>query len=100
MIADADGRNPLDLFTEDNTSLLSILLFNKMDMHRTSSIKQTERVWIFPNHDCYGIVIEHLGMRRLQHRSEQRVWLLTVGTYSLGNLFVVYDMSRHVCRRV
>jgi hypothetical protein len=25
---------------------------------------------------------------------------LTVGTYSLGNLFVVYEINKHVCRTV
>ena len=90
-------------------------------MH-TCCIKQAQCVWLAANHDCHGIVVKHLtgkkyGTITTKHRmlisipdteqvrniqeggnegKQRGLDKLTVGTYSCGNLFVVYEMRRHV----
>ena len=81
---------------------------------RTGSIEQSERVRVVPDHDGDRIVVEHLerkttaayanaeGGRRPKlsdrgREGERRVKTRTVGTYSLGNLLVVYEIKRQVC---
>lgn len=45
---------------------------------------------MLPDYYCYGIVVKDLGVSRRRRRPH------TVGTYSLGNLFVVYEIKRQV----
>jgi len=64
----------------------------------TSSIEQTESIRVISDHDSDRIVIEDLEKgENERERATSEFDRRTVGTYSLGNLFVVYDISKHVC---
>ena len=54
----------------------------------TSGIEQAKRIRVVTNHDGDGVVVEHLAQVELAPAGCDGQ-LLTVGTYSLGNLFVV-----------
>jgi hypothetical protein len=60
---------------------------------RTGGIKETERVWIISNHDSDGIY--RSALIRVQATDSIQL-SKTVGTYSEGNLFVVYEIKRQV----
>jgi hypothetical protein len=64
---------------------------------QTSSIKKTKSVGVVSNHNSDGIIIEYLDQNVRPFRRRGLETLLTVGTYSLGNLLVVYDINKHVC---
>lgn len=65
---------------------------------RTSSIEQTQRVRLIANHNSDRIVIKHLISNNISIYAATRQGLQqrTVGTYSLGNLLVVYEINKHV----
>jgi hypothetical protein len=60
---------------------------------RTGGIKETERVWIISNHDGNGICESAIIKAGMVHSIQLSK---TVGTYSEGNLFVVYEIKRQV----
>lgn len=62
----------------------------------TGGVKQAQSVWLAADHYCDRVVVKNL---RRQVISKKRSFIstsLTVGTYSDGNLLVVYDIRRHV----
>lgn len=81
-----DGHNPPDLLPQLVRALNGGL---QMKRH-TCSVKQSKRVRIITNHDRDGVIVKHLqrtdsAVSDISMRKGRR----TVGTYSLGNLFVV-----------
>lgn len=95
MIVDADDRNPPDLRARGVSSeqgCQSVAGCRK----RTSSIEQTQCIRVITDHHSDSIVIEHLSPRVCVRLQRDRQSSLTVGTYSLGNLLVVYDINKHV----
>lgn len=63
---------------------------------RTGSIEESQCVRVITDHNRYSIIIEHLRKGRLINEltgggviRDEWNGRLTVGTYSLGNLFVV-----------
>ncbi len=68
--------------------------------NRTCCIKQTEGVWFTSNHDSDCIIVKYLWNIQLKavelHPNNNTMIQLTVGTYSDGNLLVVYEMRRQV----
>lgn len=64
----------------------------------TCSVEQSEGVGVVTNHNRDGIVVEHLRTVTSQTyaRDSAGHQSRTVGTYSLGNLLVVYEINRHV----
>jgi hypothetical protein len=63
----------------------------------TGGIEQTQCVGVIANHHGDRVVIKHLRkqLENLSVTASRRAFL-TVGTYSLGNLFVVYEIRRQV----
>jgi hypothetical protein len=90
---EADKKN-ICLRVREGTQSVIVLL--------SGSIEQTKSVGLTPNHNGDGVVVEHLNIRKfivlIKKLSGQKTLPseLTVGTYSLGNLFVVYEMRRQV----
>jgi predicted signal transduction protein with EAL and GGDEF domain len=63
----------------------------------TGGIKQTQCVRVIAYHHSDRIVIKYLRKQLKIFSAAASRWpLLTVGTYSLGNLFVVYEIRRQV----
>jgi hypothetical protein len=69
-------------------------------MKRTSGIEKSERIRVLANHDGNCVVVKDLGAAGVHIVPEQNVFIHTVGTYSLGNLFVVYDINKQVYNNV
>lgn len=63
---------------------------------RTGGIEQSQCIRIFTNHDGDRVVIKDLGRGRCAYFPSKNMFIHTVGTYSLGNLFVVYDINKQV----
>jgi hypothetical protein len=59
----------------------------------TGGIEETERVWVISNHDSNGIYQSGSGPKLRRGNIQLSK---TVGTYSEGNLFVVYEIKRQV----
>jgi hypothetical protein len=63
----------------------------------TGGVKQTQCVGVIANHHSDRVVIKYLRKQlKILSAATSRRSLLTVGTYSLGNLFVVYEIRRQV----
>lgn len=77
---------------------MGIVATGMVEKERTGGIKETERVWVVTNHDRHGVCdpssilasSDGQGYRWYAQLSN------TVGTYSEGNLFVVYEINRQV----
>ena len=92
----------------------NIYVIDFLNICLTRGVKKTECVGLASNHNCYGVIVKHLQRNKIG--SNIRIvkikiciiklflfvliftarFKLTVGTYSEGNLFVVYDIKRHV----
>ena len=90
-------HNPLDLIAK----WWVWVGMNMGDDQHTGGIEQAECIGVFANHDRDGIVVKHLlndpgfQLDPVERGATERD--RTVGTYSLGNLFVVYEINRQVC---
>lgn len=63
----------------------------------TGGVKETQCVGIVAYHHSDRVVIKYLRKQLKNFSAAASGWsLLTVGTYSLGNLFVVYEIRRQV----
>jgi hypothetical protein len=101
---DAGGRNPPDL---------NFVVVHEQWMKRKASaavrarelrlltgrIKKAQCVGVVADHHSDSVVIKHLGRQSKKGpTATAKEKTLTVGTYSLGNLFVVYEIRRQVWR--
>jgi hypothetical protein len=64
----------------------------------TGGIEQTQCIRIIAYHHSDRVVIKHLRetVKIFSVKTYRWPFSLTVGTYSLGNLFVVYEIRRQV----
>ena len=62
----------------------------------TGSIEQSQCIGVVPNHYGNGVIVKHLENLSYIHPKRTDVIAHTVGTYSLGNLLVVYDINKQV----
>ena len=89
----------------------NIYVIDFLNICLTRGVKKTECVGLTSNHNCYGVIVKHLqrytvgsNIRIIKIKTKLLLFVLiftarfklTVGTYSEGNLFVVYDIKRHV----
>ena len=63
---------------------------------RTSGIKKSQCIRVIANHDGDCIVVKDLKPAGVHIVHGKNMCIHTVGTYSLGNLFVVYDINKQV----
>jgi hypothetical protein len=63
---------------------------------RTSRIEKSQCIGVLANHDGDCIVVEDLKAAGVHIVLRKNICIHTVGTYSLGNLFVVYDINKQV----
>jgi hypothetical protein len=96
---DVDGRNPpgLDIVTINEQKMKwNDYAVGEKSKALTGGIKQTQCVGVVADHYGDRVVIKHLGRRLRKKNSSPRTEHFTVGTYSLGNLLVVYEIKRQV----
>lgn len=80
-----------------------MLFVGRGNKHLTGCIEEAQGVGFTPNHYSYCIVVKNLSYksRSLVRKSVQIIAGmyrkgLTVGTYSEGNLLVVYEINKQV----
>lgn len=98
-IVDVGGHSPPDLdvatTTDERDPVPPVAAINERAL--TGGIEQTQCVGVIANHHGDRVVVKHLRKQLKNFSVATSRWaFLTVGTYSLGNLFVVYEIRRQV----
>ena len=97
-IVDVGGRSPPDLHVatmDERGPVPPVAAINERAL--TGGIEQTQRVGVIAYHHGDRVVVKHLRKELKIFSAATTRWaFLTVGTYSLGNLFVVYEIRRQV----